>query len=379
MKELFSKTPYRKRQILAVLLLVISGMGLGITHLLAELGISGKLIFILKHGWEGGLIGGLCDWFAVWKTYKAIEEDSETVADEIGKWVSRDLINQEALKSQFRRVLEDPNIQNEIVKLLDAYFSSLEDTKKILDKIWEKVEKPFKEYVVNYEFNSKELTLITETTHDQIIANTVKLCLGEALISISYDKDFLDFLNQKISKQNIFLQLLIYWLDLTELLRTYGNKLRMKEDFQSEEEKSLDEILTIISLSFDKYIISWQNLPYVEKVRAVDALFFKIKELIGNALARFILEHKEILRASRTLGEYKPVKEIYELLESRIDQNISNFIGDKISERLKSQNPADFRKKIEWQTRNVLENIRINGTILGFLLGLLAGSIQNLL
>ncbi|MCX8000812.1 MAG: DUF445 domain-containing protein, partial [Leptospiraceae bacterium] len=120
-------------------------------------------------------------------------------------------------------------------------------------------------------------------------------------------------------------------------------------------------------------------LPHQEKSKAVDALFLKIRELVGNSLAKFILEHKEILKASKTLGEYRPVKEVYELLESRIDQRISNFIGDKISERLKSQNPSDFRKKIEWQTRNVLENIRINGTILGFVLGLLAGTIQTLL
>lgn len=378
MQELFPSTPYRKRQIFAFSLLIVSIFGLGLTHLLSDF-LNLHIVTVLKHGWEGGLIGGLCDWFAVWKTYKAIEEDSTIVADEIGKWVAGDLINQEALRNQFRKILEDPNIQNEIVKLLDDYFSSLEDTKKILDRIWEKIEHPFKEYIVNYEFNSKELRLITEATHDQIIVNTVKLCLGEALISISYDKEFLEFLNKKISNQNLFLQWFIYLLDITELLRGYGNKLRMGQTFSSHEEKSLDEVLTIISLSFDKYIISWQNLPYQEKSKAVDALFLKIRELVGNSLAKFILEHKEILKASKTLGEYRPVKEVYELLESRIDQRISNFIGEKISERLKSQNPSDFRKKIEWQTRNVLENIRINGTILGFVLGLLAGTIQTLL
>lgn len=379
MTKIFSKTPYRKRQIFAVILLIISGLGLALTHLLTGVGINLKIISILKHGWEGGLIGGLCDWFAVWKTYKAIEEDSNIVAEEIGKWVARDLIDQETLRIQFRKILEDPNIQIEIIKLLDAYFGNLEDTKKILDKLWEKIEKPFKEFVINYEFNAKEMKLISETTHDQVIINTVKLCLGEALISISYDKEFQDFIDKRVSKQNLFVKWFLYWLNLGEILREYGDKLRLGASFTSKEEEAIDEIFTIISLSFDKYIISWQNLSYKEKSQAVEALFFKIKELVGNSLAKFILEHKEILRASKTLGEYKPIQEIYELLESRIDQNISNFIGEKISERLKSQNPTDFRKKIEWQTRNVLENIRINGTLLGFVLGIIAGTVQILL
>lgn len=378
MVKIFPYTPYRKRQIFAILLLLVSGCGLIVTHILLGVGVNLKILTIFKHAWEGGLIGGLCDWFAVWKTYKAIEEDSDIVADEIGKWVAKDLINQETLRVQFRKILEDPNIQTEIIKLLDTYFGTLEDTKKVLDKLWEKIEKPFKEFIVNYEFNIKEMKLISETTHDQVILNTVKLCLGEALISISYDKEFQNFITKRVNKQNVFVQWFFYWLKLEEVLRKYGDKLRTGTNFTSKEEKTIDEVFTIISLSVDKYIISWQNLSYQEKSRAVEALFFKIKELVGNSLAKFILEHKEILRSSKTLSEYKPVQEIYGLLEGKIDQNISNFIGEKISERLKSQNPTDFRKKIEWQTRNVLENIRINGTILGFVLGAFAGIVQTL-
>lgn len=71
-----------------------------------------------------------------------------------------------------------------------------------------------------------------------------------------------------------------------------------------------------------------------------------------------------------------PVREFFEFIEDKIDDQVSKFIGEKISERLKSQDPKDFRVNIEWKTRNILENIRINGTLLGFVLGLLIGSIK---
>ncbi|MBL0265876.1 MAG: DUF445 family protein [Leptospiraceae bacterium] len=63
-------------------------------------------------------------------------------------------------------------------------------------------------------------------------------------------------------------------------------------------------------------------------------------------------------------------------MEDKIDDQVSKFIGNKISERLKSQDPKDFRVNIEWKTRNILENIRINGTLLGFVIGLIIGAIK---
>jgi uncharacterized membrane-anchored protein YjiN (DUF445 family) len=74
-----------------------------------------SLFFIIEHGLEGGLVGGLCDWFAVWKTYNAIETDSNKVAIEIGKWVSKDLLNQNTLRAQLNRIIEIPENQKEII------------------------------------------------------------------------------------------------------------------------------------------------------------------------------------------------------------------------------------------------------------------------
>jgi uncharacterized membrane-anchored protein YjiN (DUF445 family) len=364
-------TPYRKRQIIAITLLSVAGTGLAGTMVLKHnLPSLQTFLTILEHGFEGGLVGGLCDWFAVWKTYQAIEDDSAIVAEEIGKWVSRDLLDQKTLQSQLDNIINNPASQTEIIKILDTYFDTQENTKKILDRLWIKIENPVIDFIVNYNFSSSEIQIISDTANDQIIIDTIKICIGDTLIAIAEENRFQNALNQFIQEQNVLTKFFSIFINIPDILKNYGEKLKSGKSILSEEEQYLDNIVTLISLSVDKYILSWQNLSLEQRNRAVEALLYKVKEMVGDALAKFIIEHKNELKARRTLGEYRPVKEFFKFIESKLDENVSNYIGVKISERLKSQNPKDFRKKLEWQTRRVLENIRINGTLLGIVLGL---------
>ncbi|HNN81241.1 MAG TPA: hypothetical protein PKL30_20290, partial [Leptospiraceae bacterium] len=75
-EELFiKKTPYRKKQIIAVSLLFLSGISLILLETKLILANQEMIRKILINAFEGGFVGGLCDWFAVWKTYNAIEND----------------------------------------------------------------------------------------------------------------------------------------------------------------------------------------------------------------------------------------------------------------------------------------------------------------
>jgi uncharacterized membrane-anchored protein YjiN (DUF445 family) len=375
---LIKETPYKKRQLISLSLLGVSLTGMTMLHYfpLPIYSEYPSLFFIIEHGLEGGLVGGLCDWFAVWKTYNAIETDSNKVAIEIGKWVSKDLLNQNTLRAQLNRIIEVPENQKEIIALIETYFDTQENTKKILDDFWAKIESPVINYIVNYNFNSKEISIINDTANDKTIVSTVKICIGDTLMQISEEEKFKELLDRTIQEQNIITKLLSNFINIPELIRGYGEKLKSGETITSTEEHYVDEMVTLLSISADKYILAWDSLPVEKKNEAVTALIFKIKESVGNILARFIIEYKNDLKARKSLSEYKPVRDLFSFIEDKIDENVSSYIGDRISERLQSQDPKDFRDRIEWQTRNVLENIRINGTILGFFLGALLGLIQ---
>ncbi len=376
--QLIKDTPYKKRQIIALSLLGVSLVGMVILHFLPNpvLSLSPVGFFVLEHGLEGGLVGGLCDWFAVWKTYNAIETDSSAVAGEIGKWVAKDLLNQNTLKAQLNQIIEDPNNQREIISLVETYFDTKENTKKILDEFWLKIESPVINYIVNYNFNTSEIQIISDTANDQTIVQTVKICLGDAMIQISEEEKFAELLQSAIQNQNIITKILTNFINIPEIIRGYGEKLKNGESITTNEEIYMDELVTLVSMSMDKYILAWDSLTKEKKTETVHALIFKIKEAVGNILARFIIEYKNDLKARKSLSDYKPVREVFNFIENKIDSNVSKYIGERISERLRSQDPKDFRDKIEWQTRNVLENIRINGTILGFFLGSLLGVLQ---
>jgi uncharacterized membrane-anchored protein YjiN (DUF445 family) len=375
---LFKKTPYRKKQIVAVSLLFISGLSLILLESGMVLTTQESIRKILINAFEGGFVGGLCDWFAVWKTYNAIENDSLIVAEEIGQWVASDLLDKNTLKNQINEVLDSPETNEQIYKLLDTYFDTKENTKKILGNFWAKIESSVVEYIVHYNFSLSEMSLITNASSDQIIINTIKICVGDTLSKISEEEEFKNFVGKIVNQQNAMTKFVTMFINIPNIIKQYGEKLKLGEgeDSFSENEQFLDEMVTIISMSADKYILSWQSLSIEQKTLAVQALISQLRETSLEVAAKYILLHKNHIKASKTLRNYMPVREFFEFIEDKIDDQVSKFIGEKISERLKSQDPKDFRVNIEWKTRNILENIRINGTILGFVLGLIIGVLK---
>jgi uncharacterized membrane-anchored protein YjiN (DUF445 family) len=373
------KTPYRKRQIISICLLLFAGISLILLELNLIFNDNLSVKKILINGFEGGFVGGLCDWFAVWKTYNAIEKDSLTVADEIGEWVASDLLNHETLKQQINQILDSSETSEEIYKLLDTYFDTQESAKEILRTLWSKMDKQVIEYIVHYEFSLNEMSLINNATQDTIIIDTVKNCLGGTLIKVSEEQEFKDFVKKLLDNQNMMTKILTSMINIPDMVRGFGEKLKsgkISEQVFNENEKFLNEFLDIITMSADKYILSWQELTVEKKEEAVNALVMQLREASLEIFSKFIIQHKNTIRASKTLRNYAPVREFFEFIQIRIDSKVSNLIGQKISERLKSQDPKDFRINLEWKTRNILENIRINGTLLGFAIGFLIGGLK---
>ena len=154
---ILKKTPYRKKQIIAISLLFISGISLIFLESGTVLTTHESIRKILVNAFEGGFVGGLCDWFAVWKTYNAIENDSLIVAEEIGQWVASDLLDKNTLKNQINDVLDSPETNEQIYKLLDSYFDTKENTKKILENFWAKIESSVVEYIVHNDEQTRSI------------------------------------------------------------------------------------------------------------------------------------------------------------------------------------------------------------------------------
>ncbi|MEM7182409.1 MAG: DUF445 family protein [Spirochaetota bacterium] len=380
MKTNYQHPPFRKRKIISNILLVFACIGIIIANIYLPRENTILSLFVY-HALEGGLIGGLCDWFAVWKTYQAIEENSPRVADEIGQWVATDLISHETLKAQINKILDDPQAKGELIRLANQYFATEEDIKLALQQIWQRVEEPLISYIIEYDFNFADLQVVKNTVYDDRMLKTLKFCIGETLIEVSQSEKMKNFIDSFAESKNIVVKVLLnlYSVNLTESLKQYGKTLCSDEEFLSENEKLLDEGISLIALSASEYIASWNSLDRETRLETLRSMISNLQTMTAELLTKFIMSHKEKIRESKALRNYLPIKIILEFVENRLDTSVSNFIGNKIAERLKSQNPKDFRFRMEWKTRRVLENIRINGTLLGFGLGGVFGLLQYLL
>ncbi|EKR25950.1 hypothetical protein C4X99_17445 [Leptospira interrogans serovar Geyaweera] len=369
------KTPFRKRQTLSNSILI--GFSAAILFILFLGNPETPIVKIILSALEGGLIGGFCDWFAVWKTYKAIEEDGSKLSTEIGNWVANDLLHHEVIRSRIRMVLEDPSTRNEVHEVLLETFGNEEKTKEVLNGLFSKVEEEIVQYLIHYQFSGTDVALLKELNRQKEIMDTIKLLIGESMIKVADTEEFKSLLQEILGKMNLVAQVVLNLIvDFPKKLKEYGNHVKQGLEIESKDEKTIEKLVSLMAASSETYISSWNELRLDQREKAVRSLMGFLKDQSSRLLAALIQTHLKEIGEVKTLQEYSPLRAVLEFVEKRIDENVSGYIGRQITVRLQSLEPKDLRKNLEWKTRNVLETIRINGSILGFFLGCITGLIR---
>ncbi|TGJ99793.1 DUF445 domain-containing protein [Leptospira semungkisensis] len=365
--RLYGNKPYSRLQFVSNLLLVLFGGALlsGLYYGWSSYAWGNILI----HGLEGGLVGAICDWFAVWKTYKAVESQSESIAEEIGNWVSSDLMSEHKLKSYLDEILDEPENIRVIRELLDKHIHGEKEIREFLDLIWNKVEEDIVIYVTNFKFSGADKQILHELNRRKEILMTVRFLVGEALVKATDKEDFGERID-KITKGLSFLAKPLIWLiDPKKRIREFGEGLKDGKDFQTEEEEVLFEVFSLFSECAELYVGSWNELPNHKREEAVRALADFGKEQLNRLISELVLTHKEELSKLENLREYGPIRGLLEFLRSKTSESVSQYVGEQIAKGLKLLEPKQFRENLETKTRRVLERIRINGSLLGFLVG----------
>ncbi|WP_246031955.1 DUF445 domain-containing protein [Leptospira fluminis] len=324
---------------------------------------------VLLHGLEGGLVGAVCDWFAVWKTYRAVETESETIAEEIGKWVSSDLVNEEKLREYMDRILDDPEQIAALSTLLQENLGGSERIGKALDLVWEKVEEDIVRYLTNFRFSGADQEILKDLSRRKEILGTVRFLVGEALVKAADQEDFKDRIDRITRSLSFLAKPLVWLLDPQKRIREFGAGLKEDQEFDSEEDTVLFEIFSLFSDCADLYIGSWNDLPESKKEEAVRSLTDFGKDQLNRMLTDLIALHVEDIKKMENLREYGPIRSVLEFLRERTNASVSRYLGEQVARGLKRLEPRQFRINLEAKTRRVLEKIRINGSLLGFVSG----------
>lgn len=359
------------------MLLAGAGLGLLVTALFWRAGVMGFWRSALLHGFEGALVGGLCDWFAVWKTYSAVETKSAEVADGIGRWVSDELLSHHVVRKNLQEIFHDPEVKRAFYVALDGFVGSEEDVVTELTRLWVKVEPPLVEYVVAYELSADELGAAGGAFDDERILAAVGHCLGKALEDLG-DSPELHAAVQAVlrNKGGITRLLANLFVDVGHECKEIGTRLRSNVLEETRDGSIGAAVAAATRRAAGSYVAAWNEMRPGQRREAAAALIEHLSRPIFAALAKLIVKERDRLRRLDRLIDHPRAKQMIEVLDRLVDERLSSHVGRFVAAALRSQTPQELRRRIEAQTGRYLQLIRVNGTALGFVIGLVIGAVM---
>ena len=98
-----------------------------------------NLLKVFRHGCEGALVGGICDFIAVRMVYETARKEFPKLRDSTANIVIKDMVKlrqkiQEA--SQLEDFLRDPQFQEQLIKLLQEFLPTEVVMRKEVENIW---------------------------------------------------------------------------------------------------------------------------------------------------------------------------------------------------------------------------------------------------
>lgn len=354
---------------------------------------------------EAGMVGALADWFAVTALFRhplglkiphtnLIERKKNDLGENLGKFVNDNFINPENIRPYIERLnivkivsnwLSRPNnqkvLEEEILNLLNKIIRELED-EEVENFLSEKGIELLKSIDYPKITSSGLHYLIDKNEHINLLENLlpqIKEYVYESqdLIKekISENRPFIAFLaGKKISRE--LTEGLISFIEEIELDKNHFVRKKLTQNLDS----FADDLLTSPSWQnkFDQLkeeLIIPENLEkYSHDVwQAIKQTLFQNLEDSDSLLKNYI--HKNVQKLAHNL-------ETDEEMNQRINRWIQHFayrmilknrtqVEQLISKTVESWEGKELSDKLELEVGKDLQFIRINGTLVGGLVGLI--------
>jgi uncharacterized membrane-anchored protein YjiN (DUF445 family) len=369
----------------------------------AAAGWQAHLAYALLHACEGAFVGGLCDWFAVNKTYTAVERERDTVAVRIGEWVSRDLVNEDMLAQQLDEFFHSPVTLQQLYSRLDRWLGSDAEAIRRVEEIW----MPRRQVVIDYlalsDFSQGSSTLVAEAMREPRVSQVIYFCLGTAVRELATGDDATrlkktvvellkgfavinlasGMISDKIVAQIREAAAELAKTDFSAFEEgTFVRRIQGSPPVRSGQASVLDDKTRAVTLLIDMllgasthYVMSWNKLPERMRREAAEALLDHLQKPVIAAVASFMVSQRDGMRKANTLRDIPVAMQLESMLRERVLADLPARVGTEVARSLQNTSPQEFRRNLEVQTRGSMELIRLNGTGLGFLLGAGLGAI----
>lgn len=317
------------------------------------------------------MVGGICDWWALHKMYNSISEHQRQIASEIGAWVGNELLTANTIATRLDALAKDKAIRDKAYLWLDNQIGNSAEAHKLLKDWWKKYLKRHAiEKIAGYQLNPDEIKAATSATLDPALTSAFSRCIGSALKSVAMQKNALNRLIEDHAGNVIYV--LAGKFIASDKLNKLADKL-IKGELSIDSASKANHLETLLQSATEAHIRTWNDIPVDDRKQAVSALFDTLEDNVIAALAAELVNTRDQLRRAGTLADHPLVDQALKASEKVINDDLSSTIGNTVTNALNEISPQELKENLEQRTRNHLELIRINGTGLGLVLGLVMG------
>ena len=358
-------------------------LGVGISALGLEYFFQGHSgTQVLMHGLTGAFIGGLVDTFAVNKVFLAMEEKRDVLADEIGAYIGKEVINKHFVEKKIDDLLNDPKNIKILHDKINSEFKDDAAVKSFLVSNWNKVEKGVLEQIANYDLSPETTSSVSSLFTDEAITKNFYHCLSKAMIEVCDDPKLVPAIKDtiKISDSTLAKMFSGTVVDaIMQKLRSSAKDLdaKAKGSFEgsAEANRVMYQFMEIGKRGGVTFIEAWNSLSHQKRIAGVKALTHYLKEPLFDAITSFVVHEIDRIKEVDALWKYDPAKQLVELIGEQVDHDFPVLVSGVVSSALKGFDPRQFRTTLEEKTLPIFNNIRLNGLIAGGVVGSAFGGI----
>ena len=419
---------------LALTLLVASGLGVLGLSLWGprEGGLAALLTLVLRHGFEGALVGGICDFIAIRQVYRKAEENFTVMVGGVSKTIVEDMIRLRPLIEESLDIpswLSLPENREWLSEQLNGLYPTREALEAQLTVLWDEA---VHEQVVRWllkgnpkgfflgaatekglwaepEIRQSFALCLEQLSQEQVLAQHLvdrlqEVCAQITLVDLgvptreSEMKELAqrlwahwrvlagasrlrDFLAEQVIKFLVpALAARVETTTLSDILAPALEEQTVREAMRRfshrvrevEDAEVPDALVASLTAYGEAYIDAWLAQSEDERRSAIEAVIRNARPLLFRVTVDFLWQLRTALLEPAQLVTNPVIDDLVTRFARQAAERapeIEQQASGKLSERLSALGPSGFTHMLRGATQVHLDMIKVNGTIWGFFIG----------
>lgn len=323
----------------------------------------------VRHALEGAIVGGFCDAFAIWRIYANIKREYQALSREVSRFVVHDVIRSERVMDDVRKALDAPAATKALLEMLKEKFPSQRQLEARCLDFWERELHPLVlDRVVKADLHLwlGETTTAGKLLDDPHVRAVVRRCLKAAVVDKPRAARVHKLLELSWFKSKVFNEERLF----KELEKLAAALDQPPKPGQTEAGKLVREYLSA-------YISEWSSLAIEQRRQVAERMIRELGPIVVKKIAEMLwVQHDDIIDFLGTgsgISRHPFVELVSRELEPVVNR-IPEILERAIYGKLEQMGASGVRSLVEDNTRERLDYIQLNGTLLGAAIGFGVGS-----